>query len=325
MISTTMTSQQVSPARTPPHERINESGGENGPGAPAFDWLLDATRTGVSALLGVAHLDGTSPIQMFESGTPNGHERYQAALREEQQDAGMGKSRRDRLDRTSVDARGKLTADHHDIHALGARRPSGQTDAAALKAPTGTLPLKADGGPHGAAGDFANADAQAMLWYPPEADLDAFNGLVPEHWNKRAQLGTDLGARMSHTFASLLGEGQCSRVLIIGSDCITHSMATLTQALTALATHALVLQPTVDGGYALIGQSSSHAAPFAGIAWGTDTVMAQTRENVKAAGIDAVELPETFDVDTAADLAQLREFVAATSRPHTAAWLERYG
>ncbi len=47
-----------------------------------------------------------------------------------------------------------------------------------------------------------------------------------------------------------------------------------------------------------------HPQLFAGIAWGTSTVLAETRARIAALGLKAVELPALWDVDTEDDLAR---------------------
>ncbi len=165
--------------------------------------------------------------------------------------------------------------------------------------------------------------ARVSLWHPPEASPGDFAGLVPEGLVYVAQDGSDLGERMSHTFCTTLG-GDISRAVLIGSDCATHSVASLSRALTELETHQVVLEPADDGGYVLVGQSLHCAAMFHDVAWGEGMVMETSRQRLNAAGIKWLELPETFDIDYADDLAKLRAFVADHKRPHTAAWLERH-
>jgi glycosyltransferase A (GT-A) superfamily protein (DUF2064 family) len=75
------------------------------------------------------------------------------------------------------------------------------------------------------------------------------------------------------------------------------------------AAHALrdadvVLIPAEDGGYVLIGARVAHPQLFSGIAWGTASVIIETRERIAALGLTCSELPALWDVDTEADLAR---------------------
>jgi glycosyltransferase A (GT-A) superfamily protein (DUF2064 family) len=59
----------------------------------------------------------------------------------------------------------------------------------------------------------------------------------------------------------------------------------------------------------LIGARAAHAEIFAGVAWGSATVLADTRARISALGLNVVELTPLWDIDTERDLARLeREF-----------------
>jgi glycosyltransferase A (GT-A) superfamily protein (DUF2064 family) len=113
--------------------------------------------------------------------------------------------------------------------------------------------------------------------------------------------------------------------MVIGSDCITHDAESMTAAFDALTAAGTVFQPTADGGYALVGQSQYEPAVFDNIAWGTAEVWQQTVARAMAVGADLAVRPQTFDVDTVADLARLRAFLKAAGRPRTSVALARMG
>lgn len=115
----------------------------------------------------------------------------------------------------------------------------------------------------------------------------------------RPQQGNDLGARMANAFEAMLGKAD--RVLIIGTDCPAQSAADLAAAFAALATADVVVQPAEDGGYVLIGAREPHPTLFDAVPWGSDRVLALTRERAAAAGLKVTELPTTWDLDRPAD------------------------
>ena len=122
--------------------------------------------------------------------------------------------------------------------------------------------------------------------------------------NAKPQPAGNLGDRMQRIFEESFASGY-RRVVMIGTDAPEMSQRTVTHAFKLLATKPAIFQPTEDGGYALIGLSAMLDV-FSGIAWSTNRVMAQTRRRLRALGVRHVELPATFDVDTAADLSRLR-------------------
>jgi hypothetical protein len=77
----------------------------------------------------------------------------------------------------------------------------------------------------------------------------------------------------------------------------------------------IVLGPAQDGGYYLIGMKRMRAEVFAGIAWSTGTVYAETCAKAWAAGIEVVELPLWYDVDDAATLEILKAELLGGMRP----------
>ena len=81
----------------------------------------------------------------------------------------------------------------------------------------------------------------------------------------------DLGARMLGAIAA--GDGP---TLVIGTDCPAFTPEHLARGRARRCDDAdVVLIPAEDGGYVLIGARAAHPQLFAGIAWGTATVMAR--------------------------------------------------
>lgn len=117
------------------------------------------------------------------------------------------------------------------------------------------------------------------------------------------QEGADLGQRMRHAFAERFGEGYDS-VVIIGSDSPTMPVHYLEQAFESKKD--LVLGPSTDGGYYLIGMSGKVTEVFEGIDWGTDKVLSSTQEKIKKVGASLSLLPPWYDIDTPADLRFLK-------------------
>lgn len=115
----------------------------------------------------------------------------------------------------------------------------------------------------------------------------------------------DLGERMARAFARWLAPGGANRVLMIGADAPALDAAMLRSAAQALHDHDAVFVPALDGGYALIGLRQAAPALFAGMAWSTPVVMAQTRLRLRTAGLRHVELPPVADIDESADLVHL--------------------
>ena len=140
------------------------------------------------------------------------------------------------------------------------------------------------------------------VWCAPDATHDAFLKLVARtRVTLRAQPKGDLGSRM--LAAAAAGNGP---TLIIGTDCPALTEVHLRAAANALRDGIdVILIPAEDGGYVLIGMRSARPALFAGIAWGTKTVLAETRARIIEERLVLSEQPALWDVDTDSDLARL--------------------
>ena len=115
------------------------------------------------------------------------------------------------------------------------------------------------------------------------------------------QKGEDLGERMAGAFRELKGQG-FQRTLIIGSDLPTLPASHLRQALTLLRRHEIVIGPSLDGGYYLIGISEQVPPIFDAIPWSTDRVFVMTMEKILKAKLSCGLLPFWYDVDRPEDL-----------------------
>lgn len=152
----------------------------------------------------------------------------------------------------------------------------------------------------------ATCDAALTLWTAGDADDPFWSGVQQRHGLQlAAQQGEDLGARMAHALSAMLQQG--SAAVIIGSDCPALRSANLAAAFAALRRFEQVFIPAEDGGYVLVGSRRLVPEMFRDIAWGTASVMAQTRARLAAAGVDSVcELPTLWDLDTAEDWERAR-------------------
>ncbi len=115
------------------------------------------------------------------------------------------------------------------------------------------------------------------------------------------QVGDDLGARMAHVFQAALGSPYQS-VIIIGTDIPGITVSLISMAFKSLQQHDIVLGPTVDGGYSLIGLRSPIPQLFENIPWSTEKVFSLTQEKANALGLSVKILPMLRDLDTVEDL-----------------------
>ncbi len=123
------------------------------------------------------------------------------------------------------------------------------------------------------------------------------------------QCGNDLGERMHHALTAALQK--YAYAVVIGADCPALTAAYLQQALEALQQGSnVVLGPAEDGGYVLIGARQSHPDLFSGVAWGTASVLNETRARLHDLAWQWQELAELWDVDRPEDLSRLERVLA---------------
>ncbi len=145
-----------------------------------------------------------------------------------------------------------------------------------------------------------------LISYTPVGDEALFAGLLPETFALIPQRGDGFGERLLFAAQDILALGYGS-VCLIDSDSPTVPAAAYAQAVQALAAPGdrIVLGPSHDGGYYLIGLKQPHPEPFERISWSTSTVLSETRQRCTEAGLEVDELPLWYDVDDAPTLALL--------------------
>lgn len=115
------------------------------------------------------------------------------------------------------------------------------------------------------------------------------------------QLGDDLGSRMAKAFDFAFDQGH-HQVMLIGTDIPYLTISTIQQAIHLLSHHDLVLGPTFDGGYYLIGMKRSYPELFLSIPWSSSDVLSFTQRNAQHLGLSVGLLNMERDLDTFEDL-----------------------
>ena len=158
--------------------------------------------------------------------------------------------------------------------------------------------------------------AEALICYTPRGEEDAFDELLPPDYKLIPQRGDGFGERLLAAATDILACG-FGAVCLIDSDSPTVPHAAYAAAVEALAAPGdrIVLGPSHDGGYYLIGMRRPHPEPFQDIAWSTASVAEQTRDRCRRAGLELVDLPLWYDVDDAKTLASLNDELLSSRRP----------
>ena len=151
--------------------------------------------------------------------------------------------------------------------------------------------------------DVVDSKADVVWLSEPWTPDEVFEPLLRD-CARGVQQGEDLGQRMQNCLTEHLALG-FRRVVIIGADSPTLPLEILTSAFAALRDRDIVLGPSLDGGYYLMGARTVAPEMFRGITWGGPTVLRDTLRILKILGMAPVLLPQWYDVDTVEDLRRL--------------------
>ena len=113
---------------------------------------------------------------------------------------------------------------------------------------------------------------------------------------------------LSDALRSLFARGHVA-ACVLNADSPTLPVSVLREAARRLAAPGdrVVLGPSTDGGYYLMGLKTMHARLFQDITWSTEVVLSQTLQRAEEIGLDVELLPEWYDVDDADSLSILRQ------------------
>lgn len=126
-----------------------------------------------------------------------------------------------------------------------------------------------------------------------QGDLDYFSNV-----KTKKQLGADLGEKMMSAFKEQLK--YYNSIAIVGSDLILENHH-VEKAFEELEKFDIVIGPTIDGGYYLIGMKKFNCI-FNNIKWSTSTVFQDTIQKIKDLGLSYFVLSQLRDIDTVEDL-----------------------
>lgn len=142
--------------------------------------------------------------------------------------------------------------------------------------------------------------------FTPRGSESVYEDILPGEFLLLSQRDGKFGDRLAFAAEDLLKAGFQS-VCLINSDSPTVSAATFTEAANELsrAGDRIILGPSDDGGYYLIGLKKLHRRVFEEIDWSTDVVFEQTKQRAAEIGVDVHDLPSGLDIDDRAALRRL--------------------
>ncbi len=147
--------------------------------------------------------------------------------------------------------------------------------------------------------------AVSFCWFAdPEESIPLLRKQYQGFEDFFGQCDGDLGARMKHALETLLQRYQYAA--LIGADIPDTSAGHINDALAALKEHDVVLGPTFDGGYYLIGVAKAHIELFSGIPWSAEDTFAKTIAACESAGLSYHLLETLGDLDVLSDFERIK-------------------
>jgi hypothetical protein len=142
-----------------------------------------------------------------------------------------------------------------------------------------------------------NLDCDKYVFYDQHIEKNDFWPTI--FYEKKMQLGADLGARMQNALAELfdLGYKNC---IIIGSDLFDLKDKHIIEAFSKLEKADAVIGPAEDGGYYLLGLKKIIPSLFTNKNWGSNSVLEDTLRDLATHSFDFLEILN--DIDTIEDL-----------------------
>jgi rSAM/selenodomain-associated transferase 1 len=159
----------------------------------------------------------------------------------------------------------------------------------------------------------AERTARGIAVFTPASANEAYVDILPEEFDLVPQRGDGFGERLGCAIEDLLAIGFAS-VCLIDSDSPTVPQIAFSQAVDFLnrSEEAVVLGPSDDGGYYLVGLKKLDRSLFERIDWSTDRVLEQTMQRARELNLPVHLLPTWYDVDDRATLQRLwREFFSS--------------
>ena len=164
----------------------------------------------------------------------------------------------------------------------------------------------------------------------PESDVTELAQLAGKEVSVVAQKGEGLAAGLTSVFAHFAADHRKEvhprRTIAFNSDSPHLPRSVLENAFETLATHDVVVGPTHDGGYYLVGAKASHPTLFANDGMGTSSAFERLLSRARELKLSVGFADPFYDIDVADDLTRLVEVLrlAPERAPRTAKWLREW-
>ena len=159
----------------------------------------------------------------------------------------------------------------------------------------------------------------------PDSDVNELAQLAGNKASVVPQKSEGLTAGLTSVFAHF-AEGHQRRTIAFNSDSPHLPRSVLEDAFETLTAHDVVVGPTHDGGYYLVGATAFHPSLFARDGMGTSSALERLLSHARALELSVSFAPPFYDIDVVDDLTRLAEELrlAPSRAPRTAMWLKEW-
>jgi len=169
----------------------------------------------------------------------------------------------------------------------------------------------------------------------PDSDVNELAQLAGSQVSVVGQKGEGLAAGLTSVFAHFApahqredhrNDAHQRRVIAFNGDSPHLPRSVLEDAFETLAAHDVVVGPTHDGGYYLVGSKAFHPTLFARDGMGTSSALERLLSRAQGLQLSVSFVESFYDIDVADDLTRLAEELrlAPAKAPRTAAWLKEW-
>lgn len=176
---------------------------------------------------------------------------------------------------------------------------------------------------------FANSAKQEALSKPFKSSVELFDALHHQTMQKvkntgvpfiiyseKEQVGTSFGERFTNAIQSVFNKGY-TQIITIGNDTPHLQSRQIIQAIEQLKTNNIVLGPSLDGGFYLMGlrKSQFNRNTFLNLPWQTSRLTRSISRLITAKKIRLVMLEVLSDIDSLADVKSILDSAKSLSKP----------
>ena len=144
----------------------------------------------------------------------------------------------------------------------------------------------------------------------PDSDVNELTQLAGNRSERRCTERRGSCCRPHFGVCALYGDHQ-RRIIAFNSDSPHLPRSVLEEAFETLVAHDVVVGPTHDGGYYLVGAKASHPTLFANDGMGTSSALERLLSRARALGLSVGFADPFYDIDVADDLTRLGRRIAA--------------